>query len=209
MGVQDRRRMRPATLAAIAALALGAGALSGCDGAEENGASGFTAGFIASGTLPEIGRVRIEKSFSTDRRVDLRVVIDGPDTSLDLYAFAFDLVLSNPAVAKFVEGSASAGDALQAFAGQDVSVIATQNGSRVVVGVTKNGGPPGNGVASAKATVVNLSFDILSAGTCALAFSGSPGNPQNPVLDPTALNPADAEILEVRFDDLPSYLTGD
>jgi hypothetical protein len=91
-----------------------------------------------------------------------------------------------------------------------VTAIASPDASdatHIVVGVTKTGGPPGNGIAGASAVIVELSFDVLKEGTTTLALSGSAGAPSQP---PSVLNSAapPQAIAGFSFDAATATVTG-
>jgi hypothetical protein len=125
-----------------------------------------------------------------------------------MYSFAFDVKIGNPAVAKFVAGSAVAGNALVPTAGQSVQAIADlgtlpgggADNSTVVVGVSKLGGPPGNGIAGNSAVIVELAFDAIKEGTSTLTIAGSPS--------PQALNSSGTPIASITFDAASASIKG-
>lgn len=187
---------------AIASIAL---SLVACGGSSK---STLGASFTASSTAQTPRLVKLVQKAKSGTRVVVQAVIYGPDTTLDMYSFAFDVKIGNPAVAKFVAGSAVAGNALVPTAGQTVEAIAdlgtlpgggTDN-SLVVVGVTKLGGPPGNGIAGASAVIVELAFDVVKSGTSTLTLTGSP-NPQ-------ALDSLGVPIGSITFDAASASIKG-
>ncbi len=167
----------------------------------------LVAQFAPSGTSPRAGHVILRGTHS-GREVTLAVVLGGPTESQDLYSFAFDLLLGNPRVVRYVPGSAKLGSALVPSAGQTTQVQASQSGDRIVVGVTKVGGGEGNGVASGEATVATLRLEVLTEGTSTIAFEGSPDNPFDPVSEPTALDSTGAVVNTVVFDQAAATLSG-
>jgi hypothetical protein len=173
----------------------------------------FTAQFTPSGTPAAANLVRMTQAVLDRDLVRINVVIGGPTSSSDLYSFAFDLVLSDATVASYVPGSAQAGTALQPSAGQSISVLANPDSdrpNRVVVGVTKVGGGPGNGVAGGEPTVVSLVFRVLRRDITSITFGGSSSDPTNQNFNPVVLNSADPQgvISSVDFDSAPVRLAG-
>jgi len=139
----------------------------------------------------------VENDASDEDFVLLDVMIQGPTGDIDMYSFAFDLELSNTAVARYVPDTAEFGTALELYAGQGSSVMATQSDNRVVIGVSKTGGGAGNGVSSESAPILrSLTFQILQKGTTEIRFSGSPSNPSGPA----ALDSNGNVIPNVEFD---------
>ena len=160
-----------------------------------------TASFSPSGTASGANLVRLQGSASGDL-VTIDVVIKGPTTTDDVYSFAFDLELSNPAVARYENGSALFGAALTIGAGQSSQILASQNGDRVTLGVSKAGGGDGNGVGDAEVVVAKLTFRVLSEGLTLVTISGSPPN------DPAALDSTGATIDSIQFDPAPAAISG-
>lgn len=196
------------TKIALAALAAALVLVAGCDGGGGGGggAPPVSAAFAASATSPAPNVVRITGRPTDANTVAIDVVIDGPTTSSGLYAFAFDIELSNPAVARYVSGSADFGDALTLAAGQGESVLVSQSGNRVIVGVSKTGGGAGNGVTGTR-IVVSLVFDVIGTGTTNLVFRGS-SDPGNPTAGPAALDAQGAVIGSVVFDADAARISG-
>lgn len=184
-----------AALLAVAAPACGGGGGGGGGVVQP----GLTPSFGASGTAASADGVRLVGGSVSGDEITLHVRVGGPSTSQDLYSFVFDLVLGDTTVASFVPNSETFGTALTLGAGQGSFVEATQQGNRVVVGVTKTSGGPGNGIAAGEPTVVSVRFRLLRAGTCAISFAGSPG-PGNPTGDPAALDSTGAVVPSVSFD---------
>jgi hypothetical protein len=88
-----------------------------------------------------------------------------------------------------------------------MAVEATQSGGRVIVGVTKLGGGPGNGVGAAEAGIVRLTFKVVNVGTSMISFSGSITS-SNPTGQPVALDSGGAPIGSVIFDSSPATISG-
>ncbi len=189
------RRSRLAARAAWLAAAIAV--WTGCVGSSVNEPA-ILAGFDGSGTPASANQVRLLSSASNGDVVTLEVALGGPTSSTDLYSFAFDLVLSDPTVAQYVSGSAHAGDALQVTGIQSQSALASQVGDRVVVGVSKLGGGPGNGIAGSESVLMTLSFRILRKDVTGISFGGTP----------TAIDSGGSRVGTVAFDSQPARLSG-
>ncbi len=194
--------LRAATAVALLAVcALGVG----CDGGDGGGGGviappGIVAGFIPTETPAAPDRVRLASGDVSGDVVVVAVSIGGPTTSQDISSFAFDLELGDPTVAEYLANpGATEGDALVPTAGQTVEALATQTGSRVVVGVSKLPASPGNGVAAGEAVVVRVPFRLLKRGQTTLRFAPSPA--------PAGEN-SDGGPSGVQFDFAPATLTG-
>jgi hypothetical protein len=171
----------------------------GCGGSN----SSFSSQFTASATPPALHLVKLVPKTTSGGRVVIQAVIYGPDVALDMFSFAFDVKIGDTTVLKFVDGSAVAGNALQAFAGQTITAIvapATGDPSDIVVGVSKLGGGAGNGVAGASAVIVELSFQVKKQGTSTLAIAAGPTAPA--VKDSTG-----ATIGAITFDTATGSVT--
>jgi hypothetical protein len=193
----------------IAALVVGAACSFGCGGGSSDGTGGsLGASFTESATPAAPRLVKLVQKSKSGTHVVVDAVIYGPDVTLDMYTFAFDVKIADPTVVKFVAGSAVAGNALVAFAGQSLEAIADlgtapgggADNSRVVVGVSKLGGGVGNGIAGASSVVVELTFAVQKAGTTTLTLTGSP-IPQ--VLDSNGL-----PIASITFDSAGATMSG-
>ena len=68
--------------------------------------------------------------------------------------------------------------------------------------MSKLGPPPGNGVAGASAIIVDLAFDVRSAGTTTLTIEGSGGNP------PRVFDSGGSVIGSITFDAAPASVQG-
>ncbi len=159
---------------ALAALVLAIPACSSGGGGGGGGGGGATASFATNDAAAAANLVRLLGGAVSGSNITLNVAIGGPTTSSDYYAFAFDIVIGDSTVARYVPGSATAGGFLQG----GLNVNANQVGSRVVVGISKQGAVAGNGTAAAEATVISLTFEVLKVGSTSLTFDGSPsGNP--------------------------------
>jgi hypothetical protein len=146
----------------------------GCGGSNS---PSFSAQFTASATPVVADLIKLVPQAASGARVVVQAVIYGPTTSLDMYSFAFDVKIGDPTVLKFVPNSAVAGNALTASATQTIQVEAgpdQSDSSHIVVGVTKIGGGPGNGVAGASSIIVSLAFDVIKQGTSTLAIAAAP-----------------------------------
>lgn len=196
-------------LAPLVLIALSFAILLACDsgGGGGGGGSPVSAAFAPSVTPAAANLVRLEGRATDSNTVVLDIVIDGPTTSSDLYSFAFDIELSNTSVARYVSGSAEFGNALTLGAGQGSSVLASQSGNRVVVGVSKTGGGAGNGVPAGERTIVTLVFDVIGTGTTNLLFRGS-SDPGNPTGAPAALDSQGGVVASVFFDGDAARISG-
>ena len=144
----------------------------GCSDDDSGAPPEAVAMFAASATLPAPNEVRLEGTTVSNGVVNVEVVLNGATTSTNLYAFAFDLLLSNPGVIQFIQGSALEGGALETTPSQDVEVVVSQQGDRVIVGVSKTGGGAGNGFGAEDRTIVSLDFTV-SSGSTTLTFAPS------------------------------------
>ena len=197
------RSAHPASwiIAGLVVAANGCG--SGGGSSEDGGVIGdpITASFTPSGTAASPDLVRLNGSASSDL-VELRVVISGQTESDDLYAFAFDLVLSNADVAGYVAGSAEFGTALTLEPGQDGAAFASQTDNRVTVGVSKLGNVAGNGVGPGEETIVTLYFRVTAKGITTIAID------RVPPADPSALESDEAPAPGVQFDGDSALIRG-
>jgi hypothetical protein len=167
----------------VAIAALAAASLLGCGGGDSG--SGFAVTFTPSTTAATPRLVKLVQKSKSGGRVVVQAVIYGPDAALDMYSFAFNVLIGDPNVLRFVTGSDTPGNALVVSGSQTVDSIAglgTLPGggtdySTIVVGVSKLGGGTGNGVPGASAVVVEMAFDVRSAGSTTLTLAGSGGNP--------------------------------
>src|SRR5262245_35694275 len=125
----DMRQERLRGRIVFVLFAIAASLAISCGGNDYGGGGGgyVTGNFTGSGTGAQVDHVRLALDSKSGSVVKVDVIFDGPDTLLDLYSFAFDIVLSNTAVASYVPNSAVAGDALQVFAGQGLLVQASQS----------------------------------------------------------------------------------
>jgi hypothetical protein len=167
-----------------------------------------TAQFTPSGTAAAPNGVRLVLASSNADTATLNVMVGGPTTSSDLYSFAFDIVLGDPTVATYVTGSARIGDALQATGSQTRSLLVSQSAGRIVVGVSKLGGGPGNAVQDPEEILLSLTLRVLERDITTLTLAGSTADPGNPTNAPVALDSAGAVIGSVRFDPDPATLAG-
>jgi hypothetical protein len=198
--------MRHRTLALALALVLTAW-LPGCSDDES---SSFAVTFTPSNTALAPRVIKLVQKSKSGGRVVVSVVVGGPDTTLDMYSFAFDVKIGDPNVLRFATGSDVPGGALVPFAGQTVDSIVglgTLPGggadpSTVVVGVSKLGGGLGNGVSAASAVIVDLAFDVRSGGTTTLAITGSGGNP------PRVFDSGGSAIGTMTFDAATASVVG-
>jgi hypothetical protein len=166
-----------------------------------------SAAFAASGTAAAPNLVRLRSASTTGDVATLEVAIGGPTTSTDVYGFAFDLVLSNPAVAHYIAGSAQFGTALTPSGGQTTVVLAQQSGNRVTVGASLFGGGPGDQIGAGESVILTLRFRVVRLGTTLILFDGST-DPTDPTDDPAAADSTGAVIGSVTFDPSPATLSG-
>jgi hypothetical protein len=120
---------------------------------------------------------------------------------LDVYGFAFDLVLSDPSVAEYVPASVEAGGA---FSG-NVIAVAEQNNERIVIGVSQTD-QTGDAIPGPESVVVRLAFRVLETGTTEISFEGSTGS--NPTNDPSAVDSGGTPIGTIVFDAVPATVIG-
>jgi hypothetical protein len=195
----------PARLGLLALLA--ATLACGGDGGGGGMQPGVSASFTASATAAAPDLARLRAGAAAGDTVTVEVALSGPTTSGDIFSFAFDLVLSDASVARYVAGSAAIGDALVPAGAQTRDAFASQNGNRVIVSATKLGGGAGNAVAAGEHVVVSLVFRLLRAGSTTVTFAGST-SPQDPTNDPAALDSTGAVIPSVVFDAAAGTLVG-
>ena len=165
--------------------------------------------FVASGTPAAPNGFRMEGSVNGDE-VEIRVMIGGATTSQDLYAFAFDILLTDQSVVQFKERSF--GDALfdtnPGPPPQDQVAFVSQVGDRVIVGVSKTQRGSGNGIAAGEKTILSMTFAV-NAGTTDLTFvaSPAPGVPgANPTNEPTGLD-SNLDPVDLDFDVLSATIS--
>jgi len=160
----------------------------------------IAASFTPSASGAAADFVRITSGASAGDRVTLNVTVGGPSTSTDIYAFSFDLLFGSAALVQYEAGSAVVGGALSVGGCAGMEALATQNGDRVIVGVTKLGACAGNAIPSGEQLVVSLTFRVAAAGTTSVLIVGSPGNPQNPAPTPSAFDSTGSVIGSISFD---------
>ena len=164
-------------------------------------ATGIGASFTASGTASSPDGVRLT-GIASDDMVILDVVISGQTTSTDLYSFAFDLLLGDPTVVELIGGSVDFGTALTLSGGQTGEALATLNGDRITVGVSKLGGGGGNELGATEETIVSMTFRVVKQGATSVEITGSSPN------NPTALDSIGAVINSVNFDAAAATIVG-
>jgi len=168
----------------------------GCGGS--NDSAHLVGQFTASNTPTAVDLIKLVPQSASGSRVVVQAVVYGPDTGLDMYTFAFDVVIGDPTVLAFVPNSAVAGNALQAFAGQSITAIAGPDGSdatHIVVSVSKLGAGDGNGVEGNSAVAVSLSFEVMKEGSSTLAIATSPA--------PGVIDSLGGTIAALTFDSVP------
>jgi hypothetical protein len=175
---------------------------SGSDNPGEIPDPGVNASFQPSSTAPAVDMVRLVDGAASGDLVTIDVTISGPSISSDIYSFAFDLVMGDTSVARYESGSATAGTALNLQSGQEISVLAAQQGDRVVVGVTKTGGGPGNGIGPSEDAIVSLVFRVLRSGTTSIRIEGSPTEP------PQAFDSGGSAVNSIQFDVATDWILG-
>jgi hypothetical protein len=177
----------------------------GCS--NSNSSSTITAQFLPSSTPQAPLLVKLAPVSVSGSLMVIQAVIYGPDASLDLYAFAFDIKIGDPTMVKFVAGTAGNQNALTTSGGQTVVTNASvdaADASHIVVGVSKSGGGAGNGIAGTSAIVVQMTFQALKAGATTLAITGTSANPSQP---PTALDSSLQPIAGITFDAAAAAVT--
>lgn len=160
----------------------------------------ITASFIPSDTPVSSNLTRLTGSAVGDI-VTIQVAIAGPTTSNEIWAFAFDLVLSSTSVASYIDGTVTAGSALHVVAGEQLFTDASQNDTRVTIAVTKVGNATGNGIGPTGEVIVSLDFLVEDRDAVSIAIAGS--SPAPAALD-SNLDP----IPSVIFDTAPAAITG-
>lgn len=153
--------------------------------------------FTASGTASSPNLVTLAFARTeAGSLIQLDVKLGGPTTVTNIYAFSFDIVLSNPSIIKEVTGAP--GDALTGA--QSAPLISLQGG-RVVVAVSKLGQIPGNGVGAEGAQIVSLIFktDVNAPGTTQLTFDAvTVQDPQGNTIDSIRFDTAAAQIEQPK-----------
>jgi hypothetical protein len=157
------------------------------------------------GSAPDL--VRLTGSPSGEQ-VSIEVALAGPTTSEGIYAFAFDVVIGDTSVLAYVVGSARFGSALTTTGCLGETVLAAQSGDRVVVGVSKLGACPGNGVPAGERAIVHMTFRVLKAGTSTLSLAGSPQAKTMPAGEPSAFDSDRVRIESIQFDAVPATVRG-
>ncbi len=199
--IPDGARVRLfVTVLCVAAL----GALTaGCGG---NGGGSESARFQGSGASGAPGLVHLTGSSLGGDLVQVNVVIGGPTSGADIFAFHFDVVVGDPTVAVFT-GKYEVGDALfpmpipspghgtEQIVGQ--ATTDADNVARVSVGVTKMPQGPGNDIPAGHKTIIKLVYRLLRSGQTSIALAGTSGNSSEP---PAALDSQTVVVSQVTFD---------
>ena len=173
----------------------------GCGGSSNS--STLSGNFVSSTTVPATRLVKLVPKTASGALMVVQAVIYGPDASLDMYTFAFDVKIGDTTVVQYVPSSAVAGNALVPLIGQSITTIAAPDAidaSHIVVGVGKLGGGVGNGVSGTSAVVVELTFQVLKPGVTTLAIAAAPA--------PGVLNQTGAPIPTITFDTAAATVTG-
>lgn len=171
----------------------------GTAGCSRSNATGSSPTFWNSGTPTAPNQVRLAAGPSSPDTLTLLVQVVGPTSADDLSGFSFDLLLSDPAVADYVDGSATAGTALDPGGSAKVSIQVVHNAQRVSVTVLRPGGS-GTGVSSEQATVLALRYRVKESGTTAVQFAPDP--------PPEALDVHGAAVPSISYDMVPSAIVG-
>ncbi|MFQ5670212.1 MAG: hypothetical protein ACE5HD_06795 [Acidobacteriota bacterium] len=172
----------------------------------------MTATFTSSPTGPTDMQVRLVQSASTPPTgnfITIDVVLNSTSgiNGLDVFAFAFDILIGNSAVASFV--SSAPGNVLTPAAGQTVISDAAPSGAnRVAVGVTLAPPPGDSAIPAGDVVVISLTFQLLQVGDSPLTITGSPNNMQNPTPNPTAFDSVLMTIPAITFDAAAATLSG-
>jgi hypothetical protein len=154
--------------------------------------------FTASGTAGAANLVTLSSpGTETGSLIKVDVDLGGPTTATNIWAFSFDIVLSNASVVR--EVTYSPGDALT---GDQVNTLVTLAGDRVVVGVSKfHQTTPGNDVPAGGAKIVHLTFktDVNSPGSTTLSFAEvHVQDPQGNPIDSIHFDTATAQIEQPK-----------
>jgi len=189
----------------LALLAVGGVSCGGGGGGGSVVNPSLTVTFADSGTGSAPDLVRLTGSPSGEQ-VTIEVALAGPTTSAGIYAFAFDVVIGDTSVLAYVVGSAQIGSVLTTTGCLGETVLAAQSGDRVVVGVSKLGACPGNGVPAGERAIVSMTFRVLEAGTSTLSLAGSPQAQRLPTGEPSAFDSDRVRIDSIQFDAVPATI---
>ena len=165
----ENRCLRLTAMLAMAVLILTLPACGSSGGGGGGGGGAVTASFATNDPATMTDLVRFGPTVCVGNLCNLDILV-GATTNQNYYAFAFDLQLSDPTVARFNLGSDSVGNF---FISGSPDSLASQNGNRVVVGVSKSSGVAGNGT-PVEATLVSLQFQLLKVGSTTVTFQGIP-----------------------------------
>lgn len=196
MRLSSRVRRWGFAAAAGAVLPIAAACVTGCSSATGTG-SGPT--FWTSGTPVAPNQIRLAAGGSSPDVLTVLVTIVGPTSADDLSSISFDLLLSDPTVADYIDGSASVGTALDPDGAGGVSVDVVHVEQRVSVTVRRPEGT-GTGVTAGQATVLSLRYRVRSDGTTAVQFAPDPA--------PRALDTRGEDIASIAYDMAPSAIVG-
>lgn len=196
MKLSSRVRRRGLNAPAPAVLLIAAACVTGCSSATGTGSSPT---FWTSGTPAEPNQIRLAAGGSSPDALTVLVTIVGPTSADDLSAISFDLLLSDPTVADYVDGSATVGTALDPDGAGGVSVDVVHVEQRVSVTVRRAAGT-GTGVTAGRATVLALRYRVGPGGTTAVQFAPDPA--------PRALDPVGENIASIAYDMAPSAIVG-
>jgi hypothetical protein len=154
-----------------------------------------SAQFASSTTAAAPGLVKLVEKSHEGSRVTVDAVLFGPEPGLDLFQFKLGIRIGDSALVRFVSQPAGQ-TALIADDGQTIAIDVDGFTDPSVVGVEvkKLGGGAGNGVATASAVIVEVTFEVQGAGTTTLSFVGLDGG------QPQALDSHLVPIAAVTFD---------
>lgn len=182
---------------ALIATATACGSGGGGGGAvgivNNSGNPSLVASFNGSGTAPAAEMVRLTGTPGGDQ-VNLRVDVGAP-VGGDVRSFSFDLLLGDTGVLEYVDGSAAVGSGWSDPG--SVTVQASQQGDRIVVGVARLGS---GGAAFPGGEVIDLMLRVRASGASTLGFAASPS--------PTALDGNAQPVAGVQFDSQSATVQG-
>ncbi len=187
-------RVAAAAAAVVVIAGLGCSSNSSSSGIVTSPPAGVTADFTASTTAPAPDLVQLQKVGVSGDKVTVAVVITGPSTSTDIYAFAMDLVVADPTVASYVAGSLTVGDALTPGPNGLLSAAnPSSGGSPISIGISKKNGDAGNSIPSGTHQIATVTFRILKTGSTTITVG------------PSGINTAVAKDSSLA--DIPSIVT--
>jgi hypothetical protein len=185
-------------------------ALAGCDSASvgvtvDSGVA--TATFSSSGSPAVANQVRLVGRPTAADEVTVDVVIAGPTTSQDVFAFSFGLHVDDPATADFIEHTQIVGPALDTtgcFVPPIALVSASGSDPRLLlVSVTKLNPCPGNPIAAGEEKIISLTFRVEPDEDTTIRLCG-----QSAAGNPSASDSHGARISSVTFDPADAVFLG-